>query len=78
MEPMTSRLSQIAAKGGALAMLVAAAAYLVSGSPLALLLFPMLVSVVQLLCLVEGPWTAPLLQRIAIRADTTHSRARSK
>ncbi len=67
MDPVTSRLSQIGAKGGALAMLAAVAACLVSRDPIALLIFPILVSIVQLLCLVEGPWTAPMLQRLAVR-----------
>ena len=71
MDPMTSRLSQIGAKGGALAMLAAFAAYAVSRDPLALLAFPILISVVQLLCLIEGPWTAPMLHHFpaCVRAN---------
>ena len=68
MDPVISRLSQIGAKGGALAMLAAVAAYAVSGDPLALLVFPILISVVQLLCLIEGPWTQPMMQRLPVRA----------
>jgi hypothetical protein len=68
MDPMISRLSQVAAKGGALAMLAALAAYAVSSDPLALLAFPILISTVQLLCLVEGPWTQPMLQYLPVRA----------
>ena len=68
MDPMISRLSQVAAKGGALAMLAALAAYAVSSDPLALLAFPILISIVQLLCLVEGPWTQPMLQHLPVRA----------
>jgi len=64
MDPVTSRLSQIGAKGGALALLAAAAAYLVSFNPLALLVLPILISIVELLCLIEGQWTARLLQRL--------------
>ncbi|HEV8389227.1 MAG TPA: hypothetical protein VGQ35_05260 [Dongiaceae bacterium] len=67
MDPVTSRLSQLGAKGGALAMLAAFAAYAVSRDPIALLVFPMLISIVQLLCLVEGPWTAPMMQRLPVR-----------
>ena len=66
MDPVISRLSQFGAKGGALVMLAAAAAYAVSFNPLALLIFPILISIVQLLCLVEGPWTAPLLHQLAV------------
>jgi len=68
MDPVISKLSQTGAKGGALAMLAALAAYAVSGDPLALLVFPILISIVQLLCLVEGPWTAPMLQRLPASA----------
>jgi hypothetical protein len=77
MDPMLSRLSQAGAKGGALAMMAAFAAYGVSGDPLALLIFPVLISIVQLLCLVEGPWTRPLLQRLTVKAQYRYS-ARSK
>ena len=69
MDPMISRLSQIGAKGGALAMLAALSAYAVSRDPIALLIFPILVSIAQLLCLVEGPWTEPLMQRLVVRAQ---------
>jgi hypothetical protein len=65
---MISRLSQIAAKGGAFAMLAALVAYAVSSNPIALLAFPILISIVQLLCLVEGPWTQPMLQRLPVLA----------
>ncbi len=68
MDPVISRLSQFGAKGGALAMLAAFAAYAVSRDPIALLVFPVLISIVQLLCLIEGPWTAPMLQRLPARA----------
>jgi hypothetical protein len=68
MDPMISRLSQIAAKGGAFAMLAALVAYAVSSNPIALLAFPILISIVQLLCLVEGPWTQPMLQRLPVLA----------
>ena len=68
MDQMISRLSQIAAKGGALTMLAALAAYAVSSDPIALLVFPILISIVQLLCLVEGPWTQPMLQRLPVLA----------
>jgi hypothetical protein len=68
MDPKISRLGQVAAKGGALVMLAAMTAYLVSRDPLVLLAFPILVSIGQLLCLVEGPWTQPLLQRLPVRA----------
>jgi hypothetical protein len=70
MDAMLSRLGQIAARGGALAMLSALAAYTVSRDPIALLAFAAAVSAMQLLCLVEGPWTAPLLQRLAVGART--------
>jgi hypothetical protein len=66
MEPMISRLSQMGAKGGALALLAALAAFAVSGNSIALLIFPILISVVQLLCLIEGPWTALMLQRLPV------------
>lgn len=75
MDPVTSRLSQVGAKGGALALVAAVAAYLVSFNPLALLIFPVLISVVELLCLIEGPWTAPLLQRLpAVRGGRRQPR----
>ena len=61
-------LSQQAARGGALLMLSALAAYLVSGHPVALLTPVMLVAVVELLCLTEGPWTQPLLRRLSVRS----------
>jgi hypothetical protein len=67
MDPKISRLGQFAAKGGALVMLAAMTAYLVWRDPLALLAVPILVSIVQLLCLIEGPWTQPLLQRLPVR-----------
>jgi hypothetical protein len=69
MKPVKSGLSQIGAKGGALAMLAAVSAYAVSRDPIALLIFPILISVAQLLCLVEGPWTEPLMQRLVVRAQ---------
>ncbi|WP_162916560.1 hypothetical protein [Dongia deserti] len=71
MDPVISRLSELGAKGGALAMLAAFAAFVVSHDPIALLVFPILISIVQLLCLIEGPWTAPMMQRlpVAIRAQ---------
>jgi len=68
MDPKISRLGQFAAKGGALVMLAAMTAYVVSRDPLALVAVPILVSIVQLLCLIEGPWTAPLLQHLPVRA----------
>jgi hypothetical protein len=74
MDPVISRLSQIGAKGGALAMLAAFAAYAVSRDPLALLVFPILISIVQLLCLIEGPWTAPMLRQLPIRVGTNRRR----
>jgi hypothetical protein len=74
MDPVISRLSQIGAKGGALAMLAAFAAYAVSRDPLALLVFPILVSIVQLLCLIEGPWTAPMLRGLPVRVGTKRRR----
>jgi hypothetical protein len=70
MEHMISRLGQTGAKGGALAMLAALTAFTVSGDSLALLIFPILVSVVQLFCLIEGPWTAPMLQCLPVRVTT--------
>ena len=70
MDPMISRLSQIAAKGGALALLAALAAYAISSNPIALLAFPILISIVQLLCLVEGPWTQPMLQHLPVRVSS--------
>ena len=65
---MDSPLSQVGAEGGALSMLVALAAYAVSGDPITLVVFAILISVVQLLCLIEGPWTAPLAQRLPVRS----------
>ena len=76
MDPMISRLSQIGAKGGALAMLAALAAYAVSSDPIALLAFATLISIVQLLCLVEGPWTQPMLQRLPALARVERRRSR--
>ena len=76
MKPVKSGLSQIGAKGGALAMLSALSAYAVSGDPIALLVFPMLISIGQLLCLIEGPWTQPLTQRLTVRALTRRRRRR--
>lgn len=67
MDPVISRLSEVGAKGGALAMLSACAAFVVSRDPTALLVFPILISIVQLLCLIKGPWTAPMMQRLAVR-----------
>ena len=67
MKPAKPGLSQIGAKGGALAMLAAVSAYAVSRDPIALLIFPILISIVQLLCLIEGPWTAPIMQRVPVR-----------
>jgi hypothetical protein len=67
MEPMISRLSQTAAKCGVLALLAALTAFAVSGNSVALLIFPILISIVQLFCLIEGPWTAPMLQRLPVR-----------
>jgi hypothetical protein len=69
MKPAKPALSQVGAKGGALAMLSALSAYAVSGDPIALLICPILISVAQLLCLVEGPWTEPLMQRLVVRAQ---------
>ncbi len=69
MDPMISRLGQTGAKGGAFAMLAALAAYAVSRDPIALLVFPMLISLVQLLCLIEGPWTAAMTQRLPVRVE---------
>ena len=74
MELEISRLSHVGAKGGAVAMLAAYAAFIVSLDPLALLVFPMLISVVQLLCLVEGPWTAALMQRLPLRVQANRCR----
>ena len=74
MDAMLSRLGQIAAKGGALAMLSALAAYAVSREAIALLAFPAAVSVMQLLCLIEGPWTRPLMQRLAVPDRTERRR----
>lgn len=64
MDPVISRLSNLGAKGGALAMLAAFAAFAISRDPIALLVFPILISAVQLLCLIEGPWTGMLMQRL--------------
>jgi hypothetical protein len=69
MDPAISRLSHIAAKGGALAMLAAVAAFAVSRDPITLLVFPILISAVQLLCLVEGPWTSAMMQRLPVRVS---------
>lgn len=68
MDTAASRLGRIGAKGGAFTMLAALAAYAVSRDPIALLAFPVAVSIMQLLCLVEGPWTAPMAQRLPRRA----------
>jgi hypothetical protein len=68
---MISRLSQTGAKGGALALLAALTVFAVSGEPIALLIFPILISVVQLLCLIKGPWTEPMMQRIPVRVTAT-------
>ena len=69
MDPMISRLSHIGAKGGALAMLAAYAAFAVSQDPIALLVFPILISGVQLLCLIEVPWTSAMMQRLPVRVQ---------
>lgn len=69
MDPVISRLSTIGAKGGALAMLAAFATFAVSRDPIALLVLPILISAVQLLCLIEGPWTCAMLQRLPIRVS---------
>jgi hypothetical protein len=74
MDPVISQLSQFGAKGGALAMLAAFAAFAVSCDSIALLVFPVLISIVQLLCLIEGPWTAPMLQRLPAPAATKRRR----
>ena len=76
MKPVKPGLSQIGAKGGALAMLSALAAYAVSDDPIALLVFPVLISIGELLCLIEGPWTQPLMQRLAVRAPNRRRRRR--
>ncbi len=68
MDPGISRLSRIGARCGALAMLAAFAAYAVSRDPIALLVLPILISAVQLLCLIEGPWTIAILQRLPVPA----------
>lgn len=68
MDTVASRLSRTGAKGGAFTMLAAVAAYAVSRDPIALLAFAVVVSIMQLLCLVEGPWTAPMAQRLPRRA----------
>ena len=75
MDKAASRLSRIGAEVGAFIMLAAAAAYAVSRDPIALLPVPVLVSIMQLLCLVEGPWTAPIAQRLPRRA---HVRQRNR
>ncbi|MEZ5833752.1 MAG: hypothetical protein R3D05_21480 [Dongiaceae bacterium] len=64
------------AKAGALAMALAFAACAVSRDPIALLVFPILISVVQLLCLIEGPWTAPMVQRLPARVGARRRPAR--
>jgi hypothetical protein len=69
MDPVISRLSHIGAKGGAFAMMAAFAAYAVSWNPIALLVFPILISAVQLLCLIEGPWTSAMMQRLPVRVS---------
>ena len=74
MDPTISRLSQVGAKGGALAMLVAFAAFAVSRDPIALLVFPVLISGVQLLCLIEGPWTTAMMQRLPARVQRQRRR----
>ena len=76
MDPEISRLSHIGAKGGALAMLAAFVAYVVSREPIALLVFPILISAVQLLCLIEGPWTNAMMQRLRVRVARRRGRAR--
>ena len=74
MDPVISRLSHIGAKGGALAMLAAFAAFAVSRDPIALLVFPILISAVQLLCLIEGPWTGAMMQRLPVRVPRQRGR----
>ncbi len=74
MDPVISRLSHIGAKGGALAMLAAFAAFAVSRDPIALLVFPILISAVQLLCLIEGPWTSAMMQRLPVRVKARRGR----
>ena len=74
MDPVISRLSHVGAKGGALALLAAVAAFVVSRDPITLLLFPIAISAVQLLCLIEGPWTAAMMQRLPVRVSTRHRR----
>jgi hypothetical protein len=74
MDSVISQLSQFGAKGGALAMLAAFAAFAVTRDPIALLVFPALISIVQLLSLSEGPWTAPTLQRLPAPAATKRRR----
>ena len=74
MDPMISRLSHIGAKGGALAMLAAFAAYAVSRDPIALLVLPIVISAVQLLCLIEGPWTNAMMQRLLARVQRQRRR----
>lgn len=66
MDPVISRLSNLGAKGGALTMLAAFAAFAISRDPIALLVFPILISAVQLLCLIEGPWTGVMMQRLPL------------
>ena len=78
MDPVISRLSHIGAKGGALAMLAAFAAFALSRDPIALLVFPILISGVQLLCLIEGPWTGAMMQRLPVRVATRNYSTRSK
>lgn len=74
MDPTISRLGQAGAKGGTLAMLVAFAAFAVSRDPIALLVFPVLISAVQLLCLIEGPWTTAMMQRLPARVQRQRRR----
>lgn len=74
MDPVISRLSNLGAKGGALAMLAAFAAFVISRDPIALLVFPILISAVQLLCLIEGPWTGMMMQRLPRRASSAQLR----
>jgi hypothetical protein len=74
MDPVISRLGHAGARVGALAMLAALAAFVVSRDPVALLVFPILISIVQLLCLIEGPWTMPILQRLPARIGTKRRR----
>ena len=78
MDPVISRLSNIGAKGGALAMLAAFAAFAVSRDPIALLVFPILISAVQLLCLIEGPWTNAMMQRLPVRVRPARARVANR